>query len=170
MPGEDLARIYDRWGARLLEQNVRVFLQARSKVNKGIKGTLEHEPELFFSFNNGLTTTAEAVRISEDGNYILSMDNLQIVNGGQTTASIYAAYRAGCDLSKVFVQMKLNVIQPSDVEELVPPDIAVRQHPEQGVRSRPVLESSIPHPYPGIVAKVARAGQGRDVHPDQMVL
>ncbi|MDC7285778.1 AIPR family protein [Bifidobacterium thermophilum] len=120
MPGEDLARIYDRWGARLLEQNVRVFLQARSKVNKGIKGTLEHEPELFFSFNNGLTTTAEAVRISEDGNYILSMDNLQIVNGGQTTASIYAAYRAGCDLSKVFVQMKLNVIQPSDVEELVP--------------------------------------------------
>ncbi len=82
MPGVDLAQIYDRWGARLLEQNVRVFLQARSKVNKGIKGTLEHEPELFFSFNNGLTTTAEAVRISEDGNYILSMDNLQIVNGG----------------------------------------------------------------------------------------
>lgn len=120
MPGEDLARIYDRWGARLLEQNVRVYLQARSKVNKGIKGTLEHEPELFFSFNNGLTTTAEAVQVSEDGNYILSLDNLQIVNGGQTTASVYAAYRSHCDLSRVFVQMKLNVIQPSDVEKLVP--------------------------------------------------
>lgn len=120
IPGEDLARIYDRWGARLLEQNVRVFLQARSNVNKGIKGTLEHTPELFFSFNNGLTATAESAETSEDGNYILSLDNLQIVNGGQTTASIYAAYRAGRDLSRVFVQMKLSVIDPSDVVSLVP--------------------------------------------------
>lgn len=120
IPGEDLARIYDRWGARLLEQNVRVFLQARSKVNKGIKGTLEHTPELFFSFNNGLTATAEGVETSDDGNYIISLDNLQIVNGGQTTASIYAAYRAGHDLSKVFVQMKLSIIDPSDVVNLVP--------------------------------------------------
>lgn len=120
IPGEDLARIYDRWGARLLEQNVRVFLQARSNVNKGIKGTLEHTPERFFSYNNGLTATAESVETSEDGNYILSLDNLQIVNGGQTTASIYAAYRAGCDLSRVFVQMKLSIVDPADVGNLVP--------------------------------------------------
>lgn len=120
--GNDLARIYDRWGARLLEQNVRVFLQARSNVNKGIKRTLENEPQLFFSFNNGLTATAEHIEteMTSDGLNILSLDNLQIVNGGQTTASIYAAYRADKELSKVFVQMKLSIINPKKAEDLVP--------------------------------------------------
>lgn len=122
IPGNDLAHIYDRWGARLLEQNVRVFLQARSNVNKGIKRTLEGEPELFFSFNNGLTATAEhaETETTSDGLNILSLDNLQIVNGGQTTASIYAAYRADKDLSKVFVQMKLSIVDPKEAEDLVP--------------------------------------------------
>ena len=122
IPGNDLAHIYDRWGARLLEQNVRVFLQARSNVNKGIKRTLEGEPALFFSFNNGLTATAEhaETETTSDGLNILSLDNLQIVNGGQTTASIYAAYRADKDLSKVFVQMKLSIVDPKEAEDLVP--------------------------------------------------
>lgn len=122
MPGLDLAAIYDRWGTRLLEQNVRVFLQARSNVNKGIKSTLENSPDLFFSFNNGLTTTAERVETieTEEGTKIVRLENLQIVNGGQTTASIYAAYRNGVDLSKVYVQMKLNVVSPSKATELVP--------------------------------------------------
>lgn len=122
IPGETLAHIYDRWGTRLLEQNVRVFLQARSNVNKGIKRTLENEPELFFSFNNGLTATAEHIETKEtaEGLDIIALDNLQIVNGGQTTASVYAAYRAGRDLSKVFVQMKLSIVDPKAAEGLVP--------------------------------------------------
>ena len=122
MPGKDLAAIYDKWGTRLLEQNVRVFLQARSNVNKGIKNTLEHDPEHFFSFNNGITATAEGVTTeqSDDGLIITQLDNLQIVNGGQTTASVYAASRSNHDLSKVFVQMKLSVINPEDEKELVP--------------------------------------------------
>lgn len=122
IPGLDLAYIYDRWGARLLEQNVRVFLQARSKVNKGIRHTLEYEPELFFSFNNGITATAEAIKTEtrDEGLVITSLDNLQIVNGGQTTASVYAAYKAKHDLSKVFVQMKLSIVSPEAAKELVP--------------------------------------------------
>lgn len=122
IPGVDLASIYDKWGTRLLEQNVRVFLQARSNVNKGIKNTLEHDPEHFFSFNNGITATAEGVttKSSDDGLVITHLDNLQIVNGGQTTASIYAASRSKHDLSKVFVQMKLSVIAPDEAKELVP--------------------------------------------------
>lgn len=122
IPGLDLARIYDRWGARLLEQNVRVFLQARSKVNKGIRRTLENEPELFFSFNNGITATAEAIKTEtrDEGLVITSLDNLQVVNGGQTTASVYAAYKAKRDLTKVFVQMKLSIVSSEATEDLVP--------------------------------------------------
>lgn len=122
VPGIDLAAIYDKWGTRLLEQNVRVFLQARSNVNKGIKRTLENEPEKFFSFNNGITATAEAITTAtgENGLLITSLNNLQIVNGGQTTASVYAAYKNKRDLSRVYVQMKLTIINPEDAKELVP--------------------------------------------------
>ncbi len=122
IPGEELARIYDRWGARLLEQNVRVFLQARSKVNRGIKSTLDNDPAHFFSFNNGITGTAEGIHTTDgkDGLRIVSLDNFQIVNGGQTTASVHAAYKRGADLSKVFVQAKITVIEPEKARELVP--------------------------------------------------
>ncbi|WP_321972621.1 AIPR family protein [Paratractidigestivibacter sp.] len=122
IPGQDLAEIYDRWGTRLLEQNVRVFLQARSNVNKGIRRTIENRPDLFFSFNNGITATAEDVVTdsSDSGTLITELRNLQIVNGGQTTASIYSAFKDGKDLSKVYVQMKLSVLPPDKAKELVP--------------------------------------------------
>lgn len=123
MPGAQLASIYDRWGTRLLEQNVRVFLQARGGVNKGIRATLDQDPEMFFAYNNGITATAEQVTThrTDDGLVMTSLKNLQIVNGGQTTASIFAASRTGkADLSNVFVQVKLSVIPPARAEEVVP--------------------------------------------------
>lgn len=123
IPGKKLAAIYDRWGTRLLEQNVRVFLQARSNVNKGIRNTIENDPEMFFAYNNGITVTAESVmkRMSDEGLLLTNLKNFQIVNGGQTTASIHAASRKkDIDLSKVFVQMKLSIIEPSRTEEVVP--------------------------------------------------
>lgn len=49
IPATALTAIYDRWGARLLEQNVRVYLQGRSKVNKGILTTIADEPHMFFA-------------------------------------------------------------------------------------------------------------------------
>lgn len=122
VPGPVLADIYHRWGARLLEQNVRVFLQARGKVNKGIRITLENEPAMFFAYNNGITATAEAVDIDGDGGRLLlrRLRNFQIVNGGQTTASIHAARRAKIDVSGTFVQMKLSVVDHERATRLVP--------------------------------------------------
>lgn len=123
MPGTVLGEIYGLFGARLLEANVRTFLQARTKVNKGIIRTLKEEPENFFAFNNGLTATASAIEIENtpDGQMISKIRNLQIVNGGQTTASIlYARDKEKADLSKVFVQIKLSVVENEYVEELVP--------------------------------------------------
>lgn len=121
--GPQLAAIYDRWGARLLEQNVRVFLQARAGVNKGIRNTIENDPGMFFAYNNGVTATAEGVVTREDerGLVLTGLRNLQIVNGGQTTASIHVASRKkDIDLSRLFVQMKLSIVQPSQAIDVVP--------------------------------------------------
>ncbi|MDC0121553.1 AIPR family protein [Amylibacter sp.] len=122
LPGRTLASIYDRWQARLLEQNVRVFLQARGNVNKGIKKTLEEDPTMFFAYNNGITATAEAVEIEQKNgiNVITKLINLQIVNGGQTSASINNAMQKKVDLTKTFVQMKLSIIDRKDAEKIVP--------------------------------------------------
>ena len=124
LPGTFLADIYGLYGARLLEQNVRVFLQARTKVNRGIIDTVRESPDMFLAYNNGLTATASHVgmeRLSDGTLGIRSLTNFQIVNGGQTTASIlYAKDQAKADLSDVFVQMKLSVIEPERVEEIVP--------------------------------------------------
>ncbi|OYX55759.1 MAG: AIPR protein [Brevundimonas subvibrioides] len=123
VPGELLSRIYDKWGARLLEANVRSFLQARGGVNKGIRNTILNDPGMFFAYNNGVTATAEQVEtVVENGTtYISSLTNLQIVNGGQTTASIFSAGKKDkANLERIFVQMKLSVVDPERAMEVVP--------------------------------------------------
>lgn len=120
--GKILAELYENHGERLLEQNVRTFLQFRGNTNKGMRKTIQKEPELFFAFNNGLTATAESLYFSESNpNEIVAIKDLQIVNGGQTTASIFNTYKKdGSDLSKVYVQVKLTVVKPEEIEDLVP--------------------------------------------------
>ncbi len=122
VPGIQLARIYDRWGPRLLEQNVRVFLQARGKVNRGIRNTITNEPGMFFAYNNGITATAESMETKEspDGLLLTAMRNFQIVNGGQTTASIHEALLNKADLGRVFVQMKLSIVDQQGALKIVP--------------------------------------------------
>ena len=122
-PGRQLATIYDRWGARLLEQNVRVFLQARGNVNRGIRNTLTNDPDMFFAYNNGRTATAESIetRGTDDGLLLTRIRNFQIVNGGQTTASIHVGLSSkDVDLDRVFVQMKLSIVDPDRAVDVVP--------------------------------------------------
>ncbi|SEW53496.1 AIPR family protein [Chitinophaga arvensicola] len=114
IPGSALAAIYEKYGARLLEQNVRAFLQFTGKINKGIRSTIMREPHMFLAFNNGIAATANSIvlRTTEEGLLIESIDDLQIVNGGQTTAAIYHTLKKDrSDITKVFVQMKLSVIK-----------------------------------------------------------
>ncbi len=123
VPGKALAEIYAQFGARLLERNVRAFLQARGKVNRGIRDTLAKEPDRFFAYNNGISATASEVRfgpLPSGGLAISWARDFQIVNGGQTTASIYHAFRNEADLSNVAVQAKLSVVRPDKLEVLVP--------------------------------------------------
>lgn len=126
IPGKQLAAIYDKWGPRLLEANVRSFLQARGKVNQGIRNTIRDEPHMFFSYNNGLSATADAIELEQNdlGLRLLRADNLQIVNGGQTTASLHAARKTFAEqLEKVYVQIKLTIV-PREQSELVVPRIS----------------------------------------------
>jgi hypothetical protein len=119
VPGIVLAKLYERYGARLLERNVRSFLQAKGKVNKGIRETILRKPEMFFAYNNGITATAESIDLR--GGKIQSLANLQIVNGGQTIASLFSAYKKDkADINKVFVQMKLSVVSQEQGDEMVP--------------------------------------------------
>lgn len=123
MSGEMLSRIYDEFGARLLEQNVRTFLQARGAVNRGINDTIRNKPNMFFAYNNGIAATADSVEtVKRDGGLAISqIHNFQIVNGGQTTASLLHANRANkADLSNICVQVKLSVVKPERLEEIVP--------------------------------------------------
>jgi hypothetical protein len=122
IPGRVLADIYEQYGPRLLERNVRSFLQARNKVNKGIRATILNEPAHFLAFNNGIAITASSLRLAplpEGGNGIAALNDLQIVNGGQTTASIFAA-RRDADLSRVAVAAKITVVRPELLDEFVP--------------------------------------------------
>ena len=117
IPGDILASIYSEYGARLLEKNVRSFLQVKGAVNKGIRDTLKNEPEMFLAYNNGISVTAENIILgtNDEGNtFISKMRDMQIVNGGQTTASIYNITKekdCSVDLAKVFVQMKVSVVK-----------------------------------------------------------
>lgn len=123
MPATTLAQLYGKYGARLLEQNVRSFLTARGKINKGIRQTIIQDPEMFFAYNNGITATArEVVTEVRDGTtVIVSLTDLQIVNGGQTTASLFHTNRKDkASLDDIFVQMKLSVVDAERSEEVVP--------------------------------------------------
>lgn len=130
LDGKTIALLYEKYGSRLLERNVRSFLQVRGAVNKGMRDTLRDEPEMFLAYNNGISVTAEKVDISRDQNgkpSINCIHDMQIVNGGQTTASIHNAAhdkKLNVDLSRVFIQMKLSVISSQENMHAIIPKIS----------------------------------------------
>jgi len=114
MPGSVLADLYEEHGAALLESNVRSFLSVRGRVNKGMRETVARQPERFVAYNNGIVITAESFYdrfLPSIGKAVARLVNVQIVNGGQTTATIHdAARRAGADISRVSVAAKIVVV------------------------------------------------------------
>jgi hypothetical protein len=124
IPARVLADVFDEYGSLLLESNVRTFLSARGQVNRGIQSTLAQEPARFLAYNNGLTTTASEIELgrSPEGTTIRSLDRWQIVNGGQTTASIAHFLRNNKSddvIDEVSIQMKLVTVSDSDSATVV---------------------------------------------------
>ena len=128
MPGKMIAGLYGRFGPKLLERNIRVFLQMKSKVNKGIRDTIHNESYMFLAYNNGISTTAEDVKLEKNRSGITGISwlrDFQIVNGGQTTAAIhYTSFKEKCDISEVQVQVKLTVLKNQDDMKFIVPKIA----------------------------------------------
>ncbi|MDO4228660.1 MAG: AIPR family protein [Capnocytophaga sp.] len=128
VPGAVLAELYKEYSNELLESNVRAFLGQTGKFNKGIRDTIRTKPQMFLPYNNGITATAESVTTETTNNqiFITKLKDFQIVNGGQTTASLYHTKKkyADADLSKIFVQMKLTVIKDIDQKNIEVPNIA----------------------------------------------
>ena len=119
VPGAFLAKIYLDHGSRLLEGNVRAFLSVRGKVNKKIRETIiGRHPENFFTYNNGISVVAHSIQLSPDKSKIVAFNNFQIINGGQTTASLASAKVKkevkDENLNKIYVPMKLTVLNIED--------------------------------------------------------
>lgn len=128
VPGEILAKLYKEYSNELLESNVRAFLGQAGKFNKGIRDTIRTKPQMFLPYNNGITATAESVetKIIDNQLVITKLNDFQIVNGGQTTASLYHTQKKfkDADLSKIFVQMKLTVIKDKEQKNIEVPNIS----------------------------------------------
>ena len=138
IPGITLAKIYKQYQQVLLEKNVRTFLQFKGKVNKQIRKTLREQPDMFFSFNNGISTTATEIETKEiDGMlYITRLYDWQIVNGGQTTASIAASLTdKEVDLNKVFVPMKISVIRDAEHDDELIKQISVSANSQTAIKN-----------------------------------
>jgi len=174
-PGAVLAEIYEKYGGRLLERNVRAFLQARGKVNSGIRKTILEEPERFLAYNNGISATASAIDfidLPNGGRGISKVRDLQIVNGGQTTASIHHVAkrdrdRSRVDLSKLSVQAKLTIVPPSKLNEIVP--LISRYANSQNKVNEADFEANSPfhvaiEHYSRRIWAPARAGEPRMTH------
>lgn len=160
MPASLLSAIYDEYGQRLLESNVRTFLDFRAATNRGMRKSLVTEPDHFFAYNNGLTVTATGIQTSvEEGQLLITaLDNMQIVNGGQTTAAIYFSPRekggikgadkiynySDIDLDKVYVQMKLTVIEDKDVADVMKANIATYANSQNSIQQSDLVSN---HPF-----------------------
>lgn len=130
-PGETLRFLYEKYGARILEANVRSFLSQTGKVNKGIATTLREQPERFMAYNNGIVIVADEMRMGNaenGGPGIAWLKGMQIVNGGQTTASMFFTKKKfpSTDLTRVKVPAKIIILRETDSakEEALISDIA----------------------------------------------
>lgn len=142
IPGEALRLLYEKFGSRLLEANVRSFLSVKGKgVNAGIQTTLRSAPERFMAYNNGIVIVADEMRLGKPGDGsagIAWLKGVQIVNGGQTTASLYFTKKKypDTDLRPVRVPAKIIVMRSQDPtkEEALISDISRFANSQNAVR------------------------------------
>ena len=160
VPASALADIYDKYGSKILEGNVRSFLTTKVDTNKKMRETILGNPSRFFAYNNGVSATARNLRFETvDGTkYVVFAEDFQIINGGQTTATLsYTRRKDGADISKIFVQMKLTEItgnkSQEDIDELVR-DISKSSNSQNKVTDADFFST---HPYHVLLERLSRS-------------
>lgn len=148
-PAKLLYRLYEKYNTKLLLSNVRYYLGTKktkkNSTNAGMIETLEKENQMFLAYNNGITALAtgfedrsqdgsekidisDSEETSEQKEYVSmgilkSLQDFRIVNGGQTTATLFEArnprssHRQRVSYEGVYVQVKILVFN-NDVERL----------------------------------------------------
>jgi len=121
----EIAGLISRHGDRLLERNIRRYLGLQgNRVNEAIRLTLETpERSNFYFYNNGITLTCDKFSYNalQEGDYQVKVENLQIINGGQTCMTIFQTMRQATLLpepTEAYVLLRLYQL-PSDNEDLV---------------------------------------------------
>lgn len=162
IPGDALRLLYEKFGARLLEANVRSFLSVKGRgVNAGIQNTLRNSPERFMAYNNGIVLVADEIRLGQNQDGVTGIawiKGLQIVNGGQTTASLYFTKKKypEIDLSNVRVAAKIIVMRVQDPtkEEALVSDISRFANSQNAVRQS---DLSANKPFHVEIEKISRS-------------
>jgi len=78
------------------EDNVRVYLKQRSRINRNIKSTaLSEESHRLFYYNNGITITCMHFEYPSGSRRspIIELHDLQVVNGSQTIHALFEAFQ-----------------------------------------------------------------------------
>ena len=139
LDGETLAHLFRRYGSRLYDTNLRSYLESKTKVNKGMLATIRSVPQKFLAYNNGLTAIASRIEVAHRHGQpcVTRVVGLQIVNGAQTTSTIYKAStdkKNPANLANVHVVMKLTRTELEDMETFVPEitEFANTQNPIKG--------------------------------------
>jgi hypothetical protein len=122
----EIAELISRHGDRLLERNIRRYLGLQgNRVNEAIRQTLETpERSNFYFYNNGITLTCDKFSYNalQEGGYQVKVENLQIINGGQTCMTIFQTMMRQATLfsepTEAYVLLRLYQL-PSDNEDLV---------------------------------------------------
>lgn len=160
VPATALADIYDRYGSKILEGNVRSFLTTKVATNRQMRETILGNPSRFFAYNNGVSATARDLRFEErDGvKFIVYAEDFQIINGGQTTATLsYTRRKDDADISKIYVQMKLTEItgnkSKEDIDDLVR-DISKSSNSQNKVTDADFFST---HPYHILLERLSRS-------------
>ena len=167
MPAITLAKIYHNYKVRLIDKNVRNFLGGKIKVNNEMAKTLSETPELFFSYNNGISSTAANVTVTEENGrkYITTLRNWHIVNGGQTTSTIYNAWRQKqiqpTLFGKAFVSVKISEVPEHAMPELVG-NIAKYANSQTKIKDSDLSANA---PYMLDLEKQSRKEWTTDTHP-----
>lgn len=126
VPVTEIAKLFDRNGDLLLERNIRRYLgRNANRVNNAIHDTLvsPDKQKDFYFFNNGITMTCTKMRHNalQGGDYQLKLENIQVINGGQTCKTIQQTLSETDDLSafnEVYVLLRLYELE-SDDDQLI---------------------------------------------------